>query len=180
MKKNFLAMVAVGLLAGPMAANAVPVNWSVDSLTLTDGSTVSGGFTYDAPLDVVSDINITLTTVSNPGSPYTLTHQFYPTQGGLWFFFTEYAAADLTGQATLWITATTALTDAGGTSAINTGYGYGWGFCSIPGCTSASNPGDLRGELVSVPEPGTLALFGLGTRGTWIRSPSSRNALTSR
>jgi hypothetical protein len=165
MNKKILAMVAVAVLSGPVAANAAPINWSVDSLTLTDGSTVSGGFAYDASLDAVSNIHITLTDASNPGSPYTLANQFYPTLGGTFFLFNQFAAADYTGQATLWITVTTALTDAGNTTPINTANGYGWGFCSVPGCTSASNPGDLQGSLVAVPEAGSLALFGLGLLG---------------
>src|SRR5690349_1869746 len=133
---------AAAIVAVATSAQATPVTWSVDQLSLTDGSTVSGGFTYDATLDLVSDVNITLTT-STPGSPYTLTNQFYPSLGGVFFGFTETAAADYTGQATLWIRVASALTDAGGSVPIDTGAGYGWGFCSLSSCTSASNPGDL-------------------------------------
>ena len=71
---------------------------------------MSGGFTYDAALYLVSDIYITLTT-STPGSPYTLTNRFFPTLGGVFFGFTKTGAADYTGQATLWIEVASALTD---------------------------------------------------------------------
>jgi hypothetical protein len=155
---------AAAIVAVATTAQAAPVTWSVDQLSLSDGSTVSGGFTYDATLDVVSNINITLTT-SSPGSPFTLTNQFFPTVGGTFFLFTETAAADYTGQATLWITVVSPLTDAGGSVPINTGNGYGWGFCSTPDCVLASNPGDLSGNLESVPEPATLSLIGLGLAG---------------
>jgi hypothetical protein len=159
-----LTFLAAAIVAVATTAQATPVTWSVDQLSLTDGSTVSGGFTYDATLDLVSDINITLTT-STPGSPYTLTNQFYPTLGSVFFGFTETAAADYTGQATLWIDVASALTDAGGSVPINLGAGYGWGFCSVPSCTTASNPGDLSGNLAAVPEPATLTLIGLGLAG---------------
>jgi hypothetical protein len=160
---KFLAAITVAAFS--TIANAAPVVWSVDQLTLTDNSTVSGQFTYDASLDLVSGIDVTLTDVSNPGSPYTLTNNFFPTVGGTFFLFTETAAADYTGQATLWITVSSALTDAGGIVPINLSNGYGWGFCTLATCTSATNPGDLSGNLVSVPEPATLALFLVGLAG---------------
>jgi MYXO-CTERM domain-containing protein len=160
--RNYLG--AAALAATCLASSAAPVRWSVDGLSLTDGSTVTGGFTYDASLDLVSSISILLTTGS-PGSPFTLTNQFFPSLGGTYFLFTETAAADYTGQATLWITVSSALTDAGGSASINLANGYGWGVCSIPSCNSASNPGDLTGALFSVPTPGSAALVAAALLG---------------
>ena len=161
--KAYTLIAAAAMMVMSTAAHATPIRWSVDQLTLTDGSTVSGGFTYDAPLDLVTDIDVTLTT-GTPGSPYTLTNRFYPTLGGVFFAFTETAAADYTGQATLWIWVSSPLTDAGGSVPIDINQGYGWGFCSIATCTSASNPGDLRGNVVA-PEPAVLGLLGMGLAG---------------
>lgn len=160
-------LAALAFTVASMAAQAVPVTWSLSNLSLTDGSSVAGSFSYDAATDTVSNIDITLTT-STPGSPYTLSNLFYPTLGGLFFLFNEFVAADYTGQATLWITVATPLTDAGGIADINLANGYGWGFCSVASCTSASNPGDLRGHLESVPEPGVLSLLAAGLAAAWL------------
>ena len=46
MNKKFLAMVALGLLAGPMAANAGPITYDL-GWTGTSGYTMTGYFSYD-------------------------------------------------------------------------------------------------------------------------------------
>jgi hypothetical protein len=59
MTKNLLAIVAVALLAAPIAANAVPVHWTLAG-TVRQGLSVlgpvSGSFNYDADTMIFSDI----------------------------------------------------------------------------------------------------------------------------
>lgn len=50
------------LLAG--GAKAVPVMWTLQGVTLTDGGTVTGSFTYDAASNTYSNVNIITTTGS--------------------------------------------------------------------------------------------------------------------
>ena len=40
------------------AAQAVPVQWSVNGLVRDDGGTVSGSFVYDADTDTYSAVNV--------------------------------------------------------------------------------------------------------------------------
>jgi hypothetical protein len=54
MNRKMLGLVTAVLLAGPLAANALPVTWSVGG-TLNSGGDVWGTFTYDADTQQYSD-----------------------------------------------------------------------------------------------------------------------------
>lgn len=154
-------------------AHAIPIKWTLDGM-LFQGGTVTGSFIYDADLDVFSSSSL----ISSVGSP----------SGGL--VFTDYVGdsfagmnfqqAGVLGLPTIGLSLRDImkadLTNAGGILGINTGSSQSFAEynCSSFPCngngTNVSNwkssyVNTLTGVAVSVPEPETLALFGLGLIG---------------
>ncbi len=115
MKKLSLATCAalLALFVGAPAA-ADPVTWTIQSATVSDGSTISGSFTFDedAPArSQFSNINIVTTTIGgNTGRTYSI--DGYSLNRADFFLFKSGAA----GSRYRWYASLTqAMTDAGGT-----------------------------------------------------------------
>jgi PEP-CTERM motif len=158
MKKKLLVMIAVGLLAGPMAANAVPVTYQ---FTVSDGLNSSGFFTYDdsiIPLGggtlfqtgLLTDLAFTWNGVAYDETTANTGILSFDSSGGLTFarFGTHCS---------------------GGTCSVlpdTPSWSLTGGFFFSGGDGSVTTYEGLRmGRVSSVPEPGTLALFGLGLAG---------------
>lgn len=110
----------LGSFCVAFAAQAVPIQWTLNGVTFTDGGTASGTFVYDAATNTYSNINITTTA----GSTVTTgaTFQFVctspctgvsasPTQV---LFLSAAPSGDLTGARGLALWFVAPLTDAGG------------------------------------------------------------------
>lgn len=157
MKKNLLAMITMVLLAGPMTAEAVPISFDF-SLTLNDGS-IAGAFTgEDSDANGFLNLSeISLFTATATGTASSVPFTIGAAEAVLSMFNFNVAGLSLTqltvanglpGFAThriqcLSCTAGSALSLAFDTSSLH----------SITAQTVAPVP---------MPEPGTLALFGLG------------------
>ena len=167
--------VILALLVLPMAANAVPIEWTVDYV---DGSnfTLTGSFIYDADSNVFSDIDVV--GVDSAGNnildtTYTLTDPSQTNTASL-FTFWDSIAANRTGAKRLIFDVSSALTSAGGLISLAPLDGS---FISAQRCESAdcgsvtsysifkAATGTLTGVPVSVPEPSTLALLSIGLAG---------------
>ena len=166
MKNKILAIVAVGLLAGPMAANAIPVTWTLEDVIFNDGSTIAGSFVFDADTNIFSSIGVT----SSNGNAYFQVNPVSPGNAGFLGFLAG-PAINLTAIFTAELAGL--MTNAGGTLDIIPGFvfsgGNGFsfeGFCALA-CTAVSVERDVASGRITtaVPEPGTLALFGLGFLG---------------
>ncbi len=133
MKKNLLAMVAVALLAGPMAAQAIPMRFDAT----TNTPTVVGSW--------FADFNDTGDGLFSLNELTAFSGVTCITCGNLFF-------GTMTGAATV--------------AGFSSGGGNNWIFSRVGGTLSAgSGNWSYRISSISVPEPGTLALFGLGLAG---------------
>ena len=157
MKKNFLAMVAVGLLAGPMAAHAVPITVSAGESQLWNFD-LSGSPYLPFSNGATSFItNVTGLTVGDVGT-WSLFSDL--NGGGSLFNFTSVIAPLVNGSFAGWNDGTFSarLTMTSGSVSVAPRFiGY----------NAARDRSSIDGTLVvppvtAVPEPGTLALFGLG------------------
>lgn len=107
-----MAALAVVLTAGTAAA--VPVKWTIPSMPLSDGGTISGSFTFDADTVTYSDINIVTAGGTTPGVNTT-----YVRLSAIGGFATQLYLHPATANAQtayLWFPAP--LTNAGGSAAI--------------------------------------------------------------
>jgi hypothetical protein len=180
MTTKILGLLAAGLLAGPMAANAIPVTWTLNYPSPEDqsGFTLSGTFIYDADTSVFSDINIVGTDSTGndiANATYTLIDPA-ETNSPISFTFWDSLAADRTGARYIIFYLPSPLGNTGGlidlTFSFDPFVGIFPGLCQASDCSlnvslpiTQSTTGSLVGKPVGVPEPGTLALLGLGLAG---------------
>ena len=166
MKKNMVSgLLAVGLLAASMAANAIPITWHLDGVTFDDGGTATGSFEYDAATNLFSAISITTSANGPFGTTYGI-----PTGIGNSRFFDTITSFPAAGKPRLLFDLLAPMTDAGGTIGISFfagGIFDGEGFCTSNSCGNV-NPARLitaGGITTAVAEPATLMLFGLSLIG---------------
>ena len=180
-KLSILSVCMVAFM--PVSANAIPVEWTLDSWLFTDFRTASGSFTFDADTNIYSNVNITTTPelFFGPfppppvfGTTYTRVNPFIPNDNMVATFVTN--APDLTNTPKLFLTSFSGLSNAGGLVIL---FPLGFAietFCDDGVCLNANLSlgrrdllfGSLLGEPVSaVPLPAALPLFGaaLGTVG---------------
>lgn len=174
--RHALAILTLVLL--PLSAQATPILWTINGMTFDDGGTGSGSFIYDADTNTYSNINITTTVGSVlPGDTYLYPDLLYAlSQAPDYFMALDATGADLTGFSFLTtVFSPSALTNAGITTSITGGTE---GTCGNPDCSilevEASfrnvTGGRVTADIVTVPEPETIALFGLGLLGLGLAS----------
>jgi hypothetical protein len=155
MRAKILGLLAVGLLAGPIAAKATSISWALENVTLNDGAALTGTFTTDAGTSQVLTFDFALS-----GGPFSGNVWSNSLPGSYTFAFSP---SDFVGV---------------GNAAGNVDY-ISFAAPLVP--TQFSDPVDLirffgngfsyfsyqyfAGAAVQVPEPATLSLLGLGLAG---------------
>ena len=67
---RMLLLAAFALCQWSAPAFALPIQWTLEGVTFSDGASAFGTFVYDADTNEYTDINITTTTASRPGAMY--------------------------------------------------------------------------------------------------------------
>jgi len=142
---------AVVLLWVVAAAQAVPVQWSVNGLVRDDGGTVSGSFVYDADTDTYSAVNVTTTggTSPLPGETYTGFDPSGSDASGLVLQRSQ-GAGDLTGQNQLLFAFLAPLTNVGGSV---TPFLAEEVSCTSADCSTSINAQSLNGSITGALAP---------------------------
>jgi PEP-CTERM motif len=178
MNKKLLAMIAVALLAGPMAANAVPVTYDfIVADNILHQVTAPGWFTFDDSISIpggtitqpglITDLALTWDGFAYDESTANTGFLQFDGSGALSAFGIAATGCDsdpnsqpddCVGEPLSW-------------TLNSQNEQFLWHFvCGSGNSSICAAPGhlvswSLRTSEVSVPEPGTLALFGLGLVG---------------
>ena len=164
MKKNLLAMVAVALLAGPMAAQAITVDFEYQ---FAGASVAHGSFSYaDGATGTLGYDDLSAFSVTIGANTYTLAG-IAGFNDYRWFAYDTAANVFNTGAN---LCGFDGCTHSASLAALNSTGRSGFFFEPAPGQFadySRFTPIDFDTIVLtrSVPEPGTLALFGLGLVG---------------
>jgi hypothetical protein len=163
-------MITAAVVATP--ANAIPVLWTLSGVTLTDGTTLTGSFVYDADVPGYSDIDITSSGGSKTPSMTWTIDDPNATVVAVQLDLVD-GTTNLTGTPTIELSFNV-LKDAGGIDLIRPSTTF-YGTCGSSVCISFNSQGvtGVGGELIgvpvqtSVPEPSslTLLLAGLAAAG---------------
>lgn len=165
-----LTLALVLLSLGPLPSAAMPLTWSLDNVTFTDGGVATGSFSYDADTSSLVDWNISVSGGDETTFPaFSYTPATIPDTGvfdtgpGLSFqFFVDTFALGGTPESRVLALSTLApLTDVGGTVALQIGNDPSWESRECYNC----NPYRLvaTGSIRSaVPEPSSLVILATG------------------
>jgi len=162
---------ALCLSAFSAPASAEPILWTLSGITFGDGATATGSFDYNSDTGLYSAIQITLAGGTLPASLRgTYTYPDICCSGASDpIFLLDVPSANEVGQPVLQLFLNSPMTDAGGVipliqALVST--------CGNSNCQAFPNPGPPQllpsglpsPEITSgeVPEPTTMALFGLG------------------
>jgi hypothetical protein len=163
----FVALFVLFSIAPIPSAQAATLTWVLQGVVFDDGGTATGSFGYDADTNIFSAINITTSVNAGLGTTYGV-----PTGVGNSTLFDTVTAFPVTGEYRLTFDLTAAMTNLGGTIALN--LFSVWLdvelLCAEPGCfTLATSRFLSQGAITTspVPLPAALPLFaaGLGAMG---------------
>lgn len=165
LRKSALVVVAGLILGMTGMANAAPIKWSLSGVGFDDGATASGSFIYDAATNNYSAWSISTSPGDLPGVTYN------PSNSAA--FADVFAPSSVligNALAVIEFDFVSALTDAGGTVLLQLVNLSTFGISDLNGsfeCLTNCTPGRLAtaGWVSAVPEPGSLALLGLGLVG---------------
>jgi hypothetical protein len=160
----FVAALLLVVLLIPSLASADGITWTLNSVNLIDGGTVTGSFNYNATTNAYSAVNVASTAgLLFGGVNYsTLTDAVMSGSTVLGLGQNPFYDGDLSGQSVLELFFNNPLTNAGGTDSI-----FAVEFiCTNSGCilpiTRISYSGNVTSSPVGAPEPASFLLLASG------------------
>ncbi len=180
-KSKSLLLVTAALIIAH-ASTAGPVTWNLSGVTFSDGATASGSMTWDADAQVLSSWNISVTNGNLSAYTYTPSDStggdYYQGVSG---FQSTFIISENGSTRELLMTPVAALSDAGGTVAINLNtWGGGSGSVECFNCAPwriIESGSFTTNTTPPTPEPTPIGLLGLGfaAMGLFARKLRSRS-----
>ena len=154
------ALLLAFLIGLPFSVGATPITWTLNGVAFDDGGTATGSFVYDADTNTYTNIAITTTGSLSFFYDQLLGQATYGIDAG--------TGSSADGQGFLQVIAVSDFTNAGGSIALGPHGQSPWETTYSGGSPNFSSPpfrNIISGSFVSVPEPATIALFGVGLLG---------------